>query len=265
MFDYHMHTSFSADSEASMEEMVKSAIQKQLKEICFTEHIDYDYPDPSIVFDFSYDDYSAKIAAMQQKYGEQLSIKKGVEIGLQPHLYDKYRSYIQQHTFDFVICSLHTVENGSLHYREIFKNRTNEEAFRTYYEELYSIIQQFNDYDVLGHVDLIKRYTKEPVQNLFHEELGEIFKRVIHEGKGIELNTSGLRYKLSHNLPSPDVLKLYYDLGGKIITLGSDAHHPKDIGFHFKESLDLLESIGFEHIATFHKRQPTLHRIRDLR
>ncbi len=264
MFDYHMHTSFSADSEAPMDDMIQSAIQKGVTEICFTEHIDYDYPDPSIVFDFSYDDYTAAIERFQAQYRDEIRLKKGVEIGLQPHLYDRYRQYIQQHSFDFVICSLHTVENGSLHYREIFKDRSNEDAFRTYYTELFETVKNYKDYDILGHLDLIKRYTKDIVENPFHDEIAEILRTVIDDGKGIELNTSGLRYRLSHNLPSPDILRLYHDLGGKIITLGSDAHHPKDIAFHFKSSLQLLESIGFTHIATYDKRQPTLHAIQSL-
>ena len=125
-------------------------------------------------------------------------------------------------------------------------------------------MKNYKQFSVLGHVDLVKRYSEEQPLRTFHETLTAIFNEIIPAGKGIELNTSGVRYGLPHAMPSNDVLKLYKQCGGEIITLGSDAHHVKDIAFDFKESLKLLQSVGFKYIATFDKRQPSFHSIEGL-
>ncbi|WP_153730796.1 histidinol-phosphatase HisJ family protein [Sporosarcina obsidiansis] len=264
MFDYHMHSEFSADCEIPMEEMVKTSIAKGLTEICFTDHIDYEYPDETIKFDFDKIAYTELIQQLNRQYDQKISIKKGVEIGLQPHLLTEYEQLMDEHHFDFVICSLHTVENKSLHYRELFADRSVEEAFETYYKELLYCVQNFKRYSVLGHADLIKRYTEQPPANVFHDYLEQIFTTIIPDGKGIELNTSGTRYGLSHNMPSKDILQLYKQCGGEIITLGSDAHRPADIAHEFKESLELFQSVGFDYITTFTSGQPEFHAISSL-
>lgn len=261
MFDYHMHSSFSADCEIDMEDMVKGAIAKGLVEICFTEHIDYEYPDENFVFDFDKRKYSGRIADLQHKYEGQIILKKGVEIGVQPHILKQYDVLLEKESFDFVICSMHTVDQKGLHYGEIFEGRTVEQASQMYYDELLYCVKNFNSYSILGHIDLIKRYAPELVANDFHDVLRDIFNTIIPAGKGIELNTSGVRYGLPNALPSDDVLKLYKQCGGEIITLGSDAHKPEDIAFQFMESRELLKSLGFNYVTTFNERKPVFHSI----
>ncbi|MBE1554232.1 histidinol-phosphatase HisJ family protein [Sporosarcina limicola] len=261
MFDYHMHSSFSADCMTSMEEMIRESIKKRLIEICFTEHIDYDYPDDTIVFDFDKRQYADKLKEMQEKYNEQIIIKKGVEIGVQPHLLQQYGELMANEAFDFVICSMHTVEKKGLHYGDIFIGKTVDEAYKTYYDELLYCVKNYKQYNILGHINLITRYAKEQVNNDFHDELREIFSIIIPEGKGIELNTSGVRYGLTSGLPNDAILKLYKQCGGEIITLGSDAHRPAEIAYDFNSSLQLLDSIGFKYIATFDKGSPSFHLI----
>ncbi|WP_432357870.1 histidinol-phosphatase HisJ family protein [Sporosarcina sp. UB5] len=261
MFDYHMHSSFSGDCNIDMEEMVKGAIAKGVREICFTEHIDYDYPDDSIEFDFDKRKYSERINELRNLYEGKIRIRKGVEIGVQPHLLERYDEMLKAESFDFIICSMHTVERKGLHYGDLFKGISVEEASLKYYNELLYCVKNFTNYSILGHVDLIKRYAPEVVDINFHDVLREIFNVIIPDGKGIELNTSGVRYGLSNGLPSDDVLKLYKECGGEIITLGSDAHKPDDIAFDFEESIELLRSLGFDYIATFEGLKPTFHPI----
>ena len=159
---------------------------------------------------------------------------------------------------------MHTVEKKGLHYGDIFIGKTTEEAFSAYYEELLYCVKNFKQFNILGHIDLVKRYAKEQIDNDFHSILTEIFNIIIPEGKGIELNTSGVRYGLSNGMPSDDILKLYKQCGGEIITLGSDAHNPEDIAFQFRESLELLQSIGFKYISTFADQKPTFQKINSL-
>ena len=170
-----------------------------------------------------------------------------------------------QEKFDFVICSMHTTDGKGLHSGDLFKDRTIEEAYQVYYEELLFCIRHFENYNVLGHLDLVKRYTVDrPSKQLFHDIITEIFKIIIPQGKGIEINTSGTRYGLSHAMPSVDILKLYKTYGGEIITLGSDAHRVTEIAYEFKDALELLDSIGFQYVTTFDKMQPHFHTITQL-
>ncbi len=263
MFDYHVHSKFSADCETPMERSIEKAIKIGLKEICFTDHIDYDYPDTSITFDFDLTKYDRMITQLQKNYAGRLQIKKGLEIGIQPHLLERYAKLIDKDTFDFVICSMHTTNKLDLHSGSFFKNKTIDEAYAAYYDELLFCVKHFKQYHILGHIDLVKRYTRSEVgeRNNFHDVLREIFKIIIPEGKGIELNTSGFRYGLTGGMPSEDILRLYKETGGEIITLGSDSHIEETIAFQFKESLDLLQRIGFRYLTTFEKGEPTLHPI----
>jgi len=264
MFDYHMHSDFSADCETPMEDTIESAIEKGLSEICFTEHIDYEYPDPTIDFDLDIPAYAAKIKAVQEQYKGRITIKKGVEIGVQPYLLKRYEETLAQEPFDFIICSMHTTEKKDLHSGDFFKGKTVEEAYEMYYRELLECVQAFDQFSVLGHVDLVKRYTKEKSRLDFHDILTEIFQTIIPRGQGIELNTSGYRYGLDGGMPSADILKLYKACGGEILTIGSDSHVAETVAYQFKPSLQLLKEIGFKYIATFSERKPTFHSIEQL-
>lgn len=264
MFDYHLHSNFSADCETPMEETIEQAIKTGLKEICFTEHIDYEYPDPTISFELDLPQYNKKLQAVRNLYGDQIRIKKGVELGLQPHQIQDYRTLMERESFDFVICSMHTADKKDLHSGNFFANKTVDEAYRQYYEELLYCVTHFQAYNVLGHLDLVKRYTKERSTDDFHDVISEIFQVIIPNGKGIELNTSGFRYGLGSGMPSVDILKLYKEHGGEIITVGSDSHVASTVAYQFKESYELLNDMGFKYIATFDKQEPILHPIKEL-
>ncbi|SES98310.1 histidinol-phosphatase (PHP family) [Oceanobacillus limi] len=264
MFDYHIHSDFSADCSTPMEKTIEEAIRLNLKEICFTEHIDYEYPDPTIDFDLDVEGYNRKILEMRQAYSQEIIIKKGVEIGVQPHLLDQYRSLMKKEVFDFVICSMHTTERKDLHSGDFFEGKTVDEAYQIYYEELLYCVQNYDQFNILGHLDLVKRYTQERSTQDFREIISEIFKIIIPRGQGIELNTSGYRYGLRGGMPSKDILQQYKQLGGEIITLGSDSHIETTLGYQFQSSLELLDAIGFTYLATFTKQKPTFHSINDL-
>lgn len=261
MFDFHMHSHFSADCSVQMKEMVESAIQKGMAEICFTDHIDYDYPDPAFNFDFDESEYDRELKQLQEHFGDRITIRKGVEIGMQPHLVDRYNQRLAIENYDFILLSLHTVDGKGLHDGELFHNRTNEEAFRQYYEELLDCLTRFDQYQIVSHLDLIKRYKRVEIKEDFSEIIDKILRTLIKKGKGIEVNTSGKRYGLPDHLPSHDILKRYYELGGTVITLGSDAHHPKDIGYAFNEVLHQLDQIGFKQITSYKNQQPVFHAI----
>src|SRR5699024_9478082 len=161
-------------------------------------------------------------------------------LGLQPHQVEDYKKLMDTETFDFVICSMHTADKKDLHSGNFFANKTIEEAYRQYYEELLYCVTHFKQYSVIGHIDLVKGNMKNKTHNHIQDNIWEIFKLVITDGKGIELNTSGFRYGIESGMPSTDILKLYKACGGEIITLGSDSHVASTVAYQFQGSLELL-------------------------
>ena len=256
--DYHMHSYYSGDSITPMKDMIEKSIELGLKEICFTDHVDYDViGNPNNTID--YGKYLNEINSLAQKYCDRISVKKGIEMGLQPHLFDRCSNEIKECDFDFVIASIHTINRNELYTGDYHKGKTQHEAYEGYYKQLLNLVNNFSDYSVLGHVDLIKRYGGFPStldDSLFEDYLEAILKKVIHSGKGIELNTSSFRYKLSDLTPSKNILKMYKDLGGEIITVGSDSHNPSQIAVQFEYVHEVLRNMGYKYICRFNKMTP---------
>jgi len=258
MLDYHLHSSFSGDCKEAMEETILEAIKLGGHELCFTDHLDYDYPSHDIAFDFNADGFSQEFERLKEKYKGQLTLKKGIELGLQYHIVDQCRDFVRAFQPDFVLCSFHVAEKKDLFNGDFFKDKTSHQAWRAYYEDVLRTLKVFKDYSIVSHLDLPKRY--EPALRQVDLKDMEAFiipvlDQIIQDGKGIEVNMSGLRTDLEETLPNPEILALYYERGGRIITIGSDAHRKEDIYSHFKEILVLLKTIGFDHIASFDKMQ----------
>lgn len=266
MFDYHVHTDFSADCSMPMEKAVEKAISIGIKEMAFTDHIDFDYPDEDFNFFVDYDQYLPHFMKVKEKYKDQISLKLGVEVGMQPHVYEKNADLIQKYPFDFILASTHVVQNLDMHNGEYFDGKTANEANLGYYQDVLHAIQNFDHFNVYGHLDLVKRYRKfinlnEINYHDYLDILDEIFKALISKGKGIEINTSGYRYGIESSLPDLQLIRRYKELGGEIITTGSDAHHPDHIADYFESIYILLEKAGFKYVTTFENQKPIFNKI----
>ncbi len=265
-FDYHLHSNFSHDSKTPMEDIVKAALKLPLKEICITDHVDYNviFHGKDTNYDFSTVQYFSTISYLQKIYANQITIKKGVEIGLQPHILRQCSQYVENYDFDFVIASIHSINKYELIHKHLFRENTQKEAYEIYYKTLYHILNNFKNYSVVGHLDLIKRYDPFPSilkDNEFLDILDEILKIIILDGKGIEINTSSFRYGLPNLTPSTFILKRYKQLGGTIITTGSDAHTTKHIADNFPYIYHILKQLGFQYVCTFQHMQPIFHKL----
>ena len=280
--DYHVHTSYSDDSEYPMEEVVKDAIAQGMDEICFTDHVDYgikrDWDDPHGMLyraggpgepermplaNVDYPAYAAEIDALKSKYRNKIMIKMGMEFGMQTHTIPQYEKLFSSYPFDFIILSVHQVEDKEFWTQDFQRGRTQEEYNLRYYEEILALVQQYHHYSVLGHMDLISRYDNAgifPFERI-RPIVTEILKTVIEDGKGIEINTSSYRYGLKDLTPSADILRLYRELGGRIITVGSDSHRKEHLGAYFTETIDALKGLGYKEIYTFDQMQPIPHEI----
>lgn len=264
--DFHTHSDFSPDSNTPMEEMILEAIRQNITDLCFTEHVDYD-SDPSGTissWDFNRPKYFEHLEKMKEKFKKDLRLYAGVEIGMQPQVAKENFKVARSWPFDFVLASLHTVDGYDLFQSHYFDKQPALEAVRRYYEAYYENILHFNDYDVLGHLDLYLRYSPQThgvVLKDFIDYLDELLKKVIASGKGIEINAGGFRYGLENNNPHFDIVKRYGELGGEIITLGSDAHRPNSIGCAYEQNIHWLKSNQFKYITTFKERKPVFHKL----
>ncbi len=271
--DYHLHCEFSDDSDYPIEDVIKDAIAKGLDEICFTDHVDYgvkdEYDSPvqnffhgeKWIHNVNYPAYFKTLEELSIKYQDDIKIKKGLEFGIQKHTIKEFTDLYNKYEMDFVLLSIHQVGDLEFHLGDFQKGKNQKECNEAYYEELSYIVQNYKDYSVLAHMDLIRRYDpfgEYPFKNI-EDIIASILKQVIKDEKGIELNTSSTRYGLKDTTPSKDILKLYLDLGGKIITIGSDSHQPDHLAYGIKEAQSYLYSLGFRQLCTFDKMAPTFH------
>lgn len=275
--DYHLHTEFSDDSTNPMENVIIEAMLKHLDEICFTDHVDYgvkcDFDEDRTYYErrfgsgnyrinTNYPLYFAKIAEMKDKYQDMISIKKGLEFGIQLKEIARYEELFAKYPLDFAILSVHEIDDSWLF--KWVKNKDDQRQYNLeYYKSIYECMKKFDKYCVLGHLDQIKRY--DPKGYLPYSEIkdacAEILKLAIASGKGIEINTSTYLHIDDEPMPSFDIIKLYYDLGGKIITLGSDSHKPETVAQNFELAREKLKDIGFKEFCTFDKMVPIFHEL----
>lgn len=257
--DYHIHTNFSIDSEAPMEEQIKSAINKGMKEIAITDHADFDtkyYPVPD------YTDYIPYFNNLKEKYNDKIKIILGVEIGLENKWSDTINEFANKFDFDFIIGSSHATTTLDLYFdqKEYFQNKTKKEAYSTYFEEILKNIANCSRFNVYGHIDFISRYGMYDDNSLKYADYSDLIdaclKSLIENGKGIEVNTSGFRYGINGTYPSLTILKRYKELGGEIITAGSDSHKPKDTADHIDYAYSLIKEAGFKYVSVFRKQKP---------
>jgi len=284
--DYHIHCEFSDDSRETMDAQIARAIALGLDEICFTDHVDYgikkDWDEGDIAWrggdgigtsvtdmdpmaNVNYPEYFSKIDRMRETYKGKITIKKGLEFGIQTITADRYQKLYEkyQNELDFVLLSMHQVDNQEFWTQDFQRGRTQKEYNEKYYREIYEVMKIFKNYSVLAHLDLLVRYDpagRYPFEAC-RDQIAEILKLAIADGKGIELNTSSWHYGLDDIQPSRDIWRLYKDLGGRILTIGSDAHSTKYLADHLQDARRILhEELGFEEFCTFEKMKPVFHR-----
>lgn len=287
--DYHVHSEFSDDSVYPIEDVIRDAIEKGLDEIVFTDHVDYGIktdadkaiyqkagrPDLDtwierdgigILYNVDYPAYFKKIEELRKKYEGKIRIKSGLELGIQKEtlplfeaLMDKYKDQL-----DFVLLSVHQLENKEFWTGDYQKVHNQFQFYKEYYEELLWLVKHFKQYSVLAHLDLINRYDtygKEFQDPEIDALIDEILKTVIADGKGIEVNTSSIRYEVGDTTPSRSILERYRNMGGKIITIGSDSHRPDHLGTYIDEHQSLLRELGFENHYTYEKMKEQAHKL----
>ena len=273
--DYHLHSSFSGDSDTPMEEMIQRGIELGLTQMCFTEHNDFDYPvtestperrsTPEGMFELNPDAYLYDLLKLKEKYADQITILFGVELGMQPHLSKQNSAFAKAHDYDFIIASSHICNGQDPYYPSFYEGRTQEEAYREYFESILENLKSYSNFDVYGHLDYVVRYGPTKDEGYSYEVYRDIFDRILDRlismEKGIEINTAGLAKGMRDANPCIGVIRRYRELGGEIITVGSDAHNPEQIAYAFDRAADILKDCGFKYYTTFEKRSPSFHKL----
>ncbi|MDO4261690.1 MAG: histidinol-phosphatase HisJ family protein [Eubacteriales bacterium] len=258
--DYHVHTSFSGDSSAPPEIMVDRAVELGLRHLCLTDHMDYDYTDGGVCFEFDPREYFHRLEPLREQYRDRIELSIGVELGLQPYLCRRHHNLIFSYPFDFVIGSIHLVNNKDPYFPSFFEGRAETTAYREYFECALQNLNAYSNFDTFGHLDYVVRYG--PTQNrnyrieTYRDILDEILRTLIRRDIGLEVNTGGYKYGLGQPNPCRDILLRYRELGGRIVTLGSDAHEPQFMAYEFDRAAELLRSCGFASYFIFRRRVP---------
>lgn len=259
--DFHVHTYFSSDSDTPMEDMILKAIDLDLHTICFTDHMDYDFPVSSgLTFLFDPEAYFKELNFLENKYKGTIKILKGIELGLMPHLNERYQKLLSGYDFDFVIGSSHLVHGVDPYLKDYWSNRTKREGIEDYFKSIIENVESIKDFDVYGHLDYAIRYAPDKEKDYSYENYSDIIdtmlKAIIHSGKGIEVNSSGYKYGLGFPHPHTDILRRYKELGGEIITVGSDGHKTEHLAYDFSKVNNLLLSLGYKYYTVYEKRKP---------
>lgn len=266
MFDTHIHSTFSSDSRIEPEKACEKAISLGLDGLAITDHLDCGLPWPEdLRLDF--DQYSKAIDILKSKYAGRLKVLKGIEVGIQPSVLKECGMVVKSYDFDYVIGSIHIIDGVDPYLNNYYNDKSPREAYGRYLELILFMIDNFDDFDVLGHMEYITRYSPYDDRMLRYDDnadlIDEILKKLIEKGKGLEVNTASFRERNGKKAIDIDrkILKKYKELGGQLICLASDAHLEEHIGYKFKYYGELLIDEGFKYIVHFEKRKPVFDKL----
>lgn len=250
MFDCHIHTCFSADSKMTIEE-VRDKCQKEGIGVILTEHMDLDFPG-ELIFEYDIKHYFDTYSPYR---GDKLLL--GIEIGMQPHVRKVNGLLIASHPFDFVLASTHVVDGMDLCDMAYYKNKTQEEAYRRYFQVMYTNLAALENFDSVGHLDYISRYspyeTPEIGYKHYKEEIDQVLRLIAVRGKALEINTK--RFKVPGVVANyGEILLAYKRLGGRYVTIGSDAHQDAFIGMDFDLAYGVAQEVGLQ-VVYYKERQ----------
>ena len=261
MYDFHMHTVVSYDGHNTPMEMAQAAVKAGLKEICFTDHLDYQQGTPREVYAYATEAYRAGYDGLALP---GLTVRQGTEVGMTSWNKAEIQKDVAAFPYDFVIGSIHFIDNIDIYYPEFWVGRDFLATERIYYEETLRCVQLHDDFDVLGHLTYISKCKGHPSPRIIpledHKEIiAEIMKALIAKDKGMEINTSGVD-RCGDFLPGISYLKLFKELGGEIVTVGSDAHTADRVGQYVNDGIAMAKEV-FGHVCTFQNRTPVFHKL----
>lgn len=260
--DFHVHSNFSTDSQVTPRSQIEIAFQKGFTHIAITDHNDFEYPSritgPEYTLDF--DSYVIEANKLKEEFKNKIKVLLGCEFGLEAAHQKEIKEVKAKYNFDFIIGSSHLINGVDPTDKNLYLKKSENEVYREYFESILVNTSVFTEYSVYGHLDYVTRYG--PTKNLnfkfsdYAEIFEQILKNIIKNGKGIEINTSGFLRDLGYPHPHIEILKMYKNLGGEILTFGSDSHKNETIGYMFDESEEIVKNLGFKYYCIFENLKP---------
>lgn len=240
IFDSHMHTEFSSDSKMKIEEVIEKGKQLNIGTI-ITEHMDYNYPEKDL-FRVDCDEFFNTYS----KYRSD-NLLLGIEIGLAHSIIDKNNKVSTSYPFDFILGSTHSIDDIDIFSDSRKNTLSKKEYLSKYFEEMIKNISEFDNFDSLSHIDYPCRYSNYDDNELYLSDFSnyfdQVFNIIIKKGKVIELNTKRLNNEKSVQA-LVEIYKRYKELGGKYVTIGSDAHNKESIGANLDVAKYVLKETG---------------------
>ena len=254
--DYHIHSRFSEDALDSLEALCRQTIKVGIPEIGFSEHWDVG-PYEENPFFFQPVSWFQEIKRLQTLFTGKLIIRAGLEVA-EPHLYgEQFQELLSVFHFDYIIGSVHWVRSNFMFDESYFSRNSADEIYESYFSELETMVS-LSDVDIVAHFDIPARTGKaiigyEPTR--YKAQIKRILKIIIDRGLTLEINSAGYRKPLINMMPDPQIVSWYYEMGGRQISLGSDAHQVNQIGMHLDRVIGIIANMGFSCITGFEKRQ----------
>ena len=258
IFDCHCHSSISSDSPTPMADMAAAAAAHALG-ITFTEHVDCGFPSPKLK-NADAAEYLDTFRTVREAHPDY-AVLRGVELGFEYGFEAESKAFVRAIDPDLVICSVHSLDGMTLYCDEKYPEGHQHEVYSRYLAKVRDSIRLCRDFDVVGHIGFVAKRAKYPDPQIeydeFRDELDEILRLIIDTGHALEANTSGF-LTVGGTLPQRAILRRYRELGGELLTIGSDAHRPQYVGFHFPDAIEMIKSCGFTHLTHYEKRKAVL-------
>jgi histidinol-phosphatase (PHP family) len=261
LVDYHVHSTHSCDGKSSIIDMCQKAMDLGLAEIGFSEHADFDPSDEGFGF-LSYEKYSHDLQKARQLFEEKLCIRKGVEVDYQSRFEEQIRSWLQGKEFDFIIGSVHYVD-GELINQQLLTTKNLAYVYARYFDELIRSIKS-RLFDVVGHLDIVRKYAI-PRRNVrsavnYASGIRTILKETINQGLYLEINSKpSLPGQGSIiTMPSRETIRKYIDYGGRLISVGSDAHSTRELSLGVQNTLNFLENLNESEVSLLFEKEKTM-------
>lgn len=275
LYDNHNHSQFSFDGgRTSVGKTVNSAIGKGLAGVCFTDHCDFFVPPMKAQHEeyvpevFDVETRNAEIDKVKAKCPRDFHVFKGIEIGVQKSERDKIAAHLEKYSFDEIIASVHYLDDTDPFWGGYYEGKTWRYAYGHYLETLYDEMVWLGDrFDIMGHYDYVTRYAPYPECSILYKDFPDILDSMLRylaeNGKALEINTKTYQdFKGRTPVLDKNILMRYRELGGEIISLGSDSHDADRVGFNFERTAALVSRCGFRYLAHFDKRKPVMRPIR---
>ncbi len=260
-FDFHNHSNQSPDGADTPRAMAERAIELGMKHYALTDHLEINkFYDEEFQYEEPVRQSSVIVPALAEEYKDKIHIAYGVELGQPFHDMPLTQRILDTYDFDFIIGSCHMIRGYDDFYFLDYNKIDPQFLLNVYYEEILEMCE-WGGFDVLGHLTYPLRYITGEFgiqinMDEYEDIIREIFITLIKNGKGIEINTSGLRQKIGKALPDLHYVKMYRELGGEILTIGSDAHCTADLGKGVLDGIEIAKQAGFNKVAFFKNRTP---------